>query len=115
VYITPLVRKMAAEYNVDLGSIKAPGRRPDPQAGRAGCRVGGREGREAAQRPAAAEPQQHPGRSHPGRSRPTTPAARREPLRGKTEPMTRLRKVIAKRMVESLQVSAQLTTWSRST
>ena len=32
------------------------------------------------------------------------------PLRGKTEPMTRLRKVIAKRMVESLQVSAQLTT-----
>jgi 2-oxoglutarate dehydrogenase E2 component (dihydrolipoamide succinyltransferase) len=32
------------------------------------------------------------------------------PLRGRTEPMTRLRKVIAKRMVESLQVSAQLTT-----
>ena len=31
-------------------------------------------------------------------------------MRGKTEPMTRLRKVIAKRMVESLQVSAQLTT-----
>src|SRR4029078_7330706 len=32
------------------------------------------------------------------------------PLRGKTEPMTRLRKVIAQRSVESLQVSAQLTT-----
>jgi 2-oxoglutarate dehydrogenase E2 component (dihydrolipoamide succinyltransferase) len=32
------------------------------------------------------------------------------PLRGKTEPMSRLRKVIAQRMVESLQVSAQLTT-----
>jgi pyruvate dehydrogenase E2 component (dihydrolipoamide acetyltransferase) len=32
------------------------------------------------------------------------------PLRGKTEPMTRLRKVIAQRMVESLHVSAQLTT-----
>ncbi|MCU1596103.1 MAG: 2-oxoglutarate dehydrogenase, component, dihydrolipoamide succinyltransferase, partial [Frankiales bacterium] len=31
-------------------------------------------------------------------------------LRGKTEPLTRLRKVIAARMVESLQVSAQLTT-----
>ncbi len=32
------------------------------------------------------------------------------PLRGKTEPMSRLRKVIASRMVESLQTSAQLTT-----
>ena len=32
------------------------------------------------------------------------------PLRGKTEPMSRLRKVIASRMVESLQISAQLTT-----
>ncbi len=31
-------------------------------------------------------------------------------MRGKTEPLSRLRKVIAKRMVESLQVSAQLTT-----
>ncbi|MGA8246501.1 MAG: 2-oxo acid dehydrogenase subunit E2, partial [Nocardioides sp.] len=38
------------------------------------------------------------------------PAAAPSPLRGKTEPMSRLRKVIAKRMVESLQVSAQLTT-----
>ncbi len=44
------------------------------------------------------------------------PAARRgqpaepSPLRGRTEPLSRLRKVIAKRMVESLQVSAQLTT-----
>jgi 2-oxoglutarate dehydrogenase E2 component (dihydrolipoamide succinyltransferase) len=31
-------------------------------------------------------------------------------LRGRTEPLSRLRKVIATRMVESLQVSAQLTT-----
>ena len=31
-------------------------------------------------------------------------------MRGRTEPLSRLRKVIAKRMVESLQVSAQLTT-----
>ena len=31
------------------------------------------------------------------------------PLRGKTEPLSRLRKVIAARMVESLQTSAQLT------
>ena len=38
------------------------------------------------------------------------PRSTPSPLRGKTEPMSRLRKVIAKRMVESLQSSAQLTT-----
>jgi 2-oxoglutarate dehydrogenase E2 component (dihydrolipoamide succinyltransferase) len=38
------------------------------------------------------------------------PAVEPSPLRGKTEKMSRLRKVIATRMVESLQVSAQLTT-----
>ena len=37
-------------------------------------------------------------------------AAAPSPLRGKTEKMSRLRRTIAKRMVESLQVSAQLTT-----
>ena len=48
----------------------------------------------------------------------TAPAAPAAPARavdvsskrGTTEPMSRLRKVIASRMVESLQVSAQLTT-----
>jgi pyruvate dehydrogenase E2 component (dihydrolipoamide acetyltransferase) len=38
------------------------------------------------------------------------PSSQPSPLRGRTEPLSRLRKVIAKRMVESLQVSAQLTT-----
>ena len=115
VYITPLVRKMAAEYNVDLGSIKGTG-------------VGGRirkqdvlaaasedaKAEKRAQRPAAAaaEPAAAaPAAPAPAAPAPTTPAAASpSPLRGKTEPMTRLRKVIAKRMVESLQVSAQLTT-----
>ena len=32
------------------------------------------------------------------------------PLRGRTEKLTRMRQTIARRMVESLQVSAQLTT-----
>ena len=40
---------------------------------------------------------------------PTPPAASGD-VRGTTQPLTRLRKVIAQRMVESLQVSAQLTT-----
>ncbi len=39
------------------------------------------------------------------------PAPLPSPLRGRTEPLSRLRKVIAQRMVESLQVSAQLTTF----
>src|SRR6185312_15264014 len=41
---------------------------------------------------------------------PAKPSAAASALRGKTEKMTRLRALIAKRMVESLQVSAQLTT-----
>ena len=38
------------------------------------------------------------------------PAVAASPLRGRTEPMSRLRKVIAERLVDSLQSSAQLTT-----
>ncbi|HKD99103.1 MAG TPA: 2-oxo acid dehydrogenase subunit E2, partial [Micromonosporaceae bacterium] len=38
------------------------------------------------------------------------PSAAPSPLRGRTEKMTRMRQVIARRMVESLQISAQLTT-----
>src|SRR6185503_16192199 len=37
------------------------------------------------------------------------PASTPSPLRGRTEQLSRLRKVIATRMVESLQTSAQLT------
>ena len=65
--------------------------RPRPQKGKD-------DGKEAAEQPAA--------KSEEKSAAPAEPS----PLRGKTEPMTRLRKVIAKRMVESLQVSAQLTT-----
>ncbi|KWX00234.1 dihydrolipoamide succinyltransferase [Carbonactinospora thermoautotrophica] len=85
-YVTPLVRKLAAEHGVDLSTVKGTG-------------VGGRirkqdvldaaKAKQAAQAPAAAEP---------------------SPLRGRTEKMSRLRQVIAKRMVESLQTAAQLTT-----
>ena len=40
----------------------------------------------------------------------TTPPAASAGMRGTTQPLSRLRRVIAERMVESLQVSAQLTT-----
>jgi 2-oxoglutarate dehydrogenase E2 component (dihydrolipoamide succinyltransferase) len=61
----------------------------------------GRRSAPAAQ-PAGAKPSATPTRATP------TPAAAQ--LRGKTEKLSRLRSVIATRMVESLQVSAQLTT-----
>ncbi len=101
-YVTPLVRKMAAEHGVDLSSVEGSG-------------VGGRirkqdvldaaKAQQESAQPAATE-QQTGGPSAPAAAAPAAPS----PLRGKTEKMSRLRKVIATRMVESLQTSAQLTT-----
>ncbi len=102
-YVTPLVRKMAAEHGVDLSSLEGSGvggriRKQDVLDAAAAATEKPQEPSAPSQAPAAAE--------QPAASAPVTPS----PLRGKTEKMTRLRKVIAKRMVESLQVSAQLTT-----
>ena len=58
----------------------------------------------------AEEPADAPAAAAPAQQAPAAAASAPSPLRGKTEQMSRLRKVIAKRMVESLQVSAQLTT-----
>lgn len=93
-YVTPLVRKLAAEHNVDLNTVTGTG-------------VGGRirkqdvldaaaKSKGATTTPAAAAP-----------AAPAAPAV--SPLRGRTEPLSRLRKVIATRMVESMQTTAQLT------
>lgn len=86
-YVTPIVRKLANEHGVDLAGI-------------AGTGVGGRIRKQDVL--AAA------GTAAPA----ATPAAKPEvsPLRGTTEPMSRLRKVIAERAVISMQSSAQLTT-----
>jgi 2-oxoglutarate dehydrogenase E2 component (dihydrolipoamide succinyltransferase) len=99
-YVTPLVRKLAAEHSVDL-------------AGLTGTGVGGRirkqdvlaaaeQARKTAAQPAPAAA------AAPARPSAAAPAA--SALRGTTEKMSRLRATIARRMVESLQVSAQLTT-----
>jgi pyruvate dehydrogenase E2 component (dihydrolipoamide acetyltransferase) len=97
-YVTPIVRKLAAELGVNLSMIQGSG-------------IGGRirkEDVQAAAKPAAVQ-------SAPSAAT-VTPAAAKlspvavSPLRGTTVTMSRLRKVIAARMVESLQVSAQLTT-----
>jgi pyruvate dehydrogenase E2 component (dihydrolipoamide acetyltransferase) len=132
-YVTPLVRKLAAEHAVSLESVTGTGvggriRKQDViEAARAQ-----RESRAPAaqappaQVPAAAVPQQVPrGPSVPGGppqppapggpAQSAAPAAARpavapSSLRGTTQRMSRPRQVIAQRMVESLRVSAQLTT-----
>jgi 2-oxoglutarate dehydrogenase E2 component (dihydrolipoamide succinyltransferase) len=97
-YVTPIVRKLASELGVNLGSIQGSG-------------VGGRirkEDVQAAAKPAASQSAPVAQSFAPVSAKPSSIAA--SPLRGTTVTMSRLRKVIAARMVESLQVSAQLTT-----
>ena len=98
-YVTPIVRKFAAENNVDLSKVKGTG-------------IGGRIRKEdvlAAAPKAAAAFQSAPVASAPVAAASAAPVAV-SPLRGTTVTMSRLRKVIAERMLESLHVSAQLTT-----
>jgi pyruvate dehydrogenase E2 component (dihydrolipoamide acetyltransferase) len=98
-YVTPIVRKFASENNVDLSKVKGTG-------------IGGRIRKEdvlAAAPKAAAVPQSSPVASAPVAQSSAAPVAV-SPLRGTTVTMSRLRKVIAERMLESLHVSAQLTT-----
>mgnify|MGYP000403777555 CR=1 FL=1 len=103
-YVTPIVRKLAAEAGVNLSTITGTG-------------VGGRIRKEdilAAAPRAAATPTATSLSSTQSNYTPTSisqsgPIAA-SPLRGTTVSMSRLRKVIADRMVESLKISAQLTT-----
>jgi len=115
-YVTPLVRKLAAEHDVDLAGIRGTG---------VGGRIRKQDVLEAARSRQATQPQAEPepatsnGRAAaaaaPAEAPAEAPAAapsrvEPSPLRGRTEKMSRLRGVIAKRMTESLQTSAQLTT-----
>jgi 2-oxoglutarate dehydrogenase E2 component (dihydrolipoamide succinyltransferase) len=108
-YVTPLVRKLAAEHDVDLSTISGSG-------------VGGRIRKQdvlaaAEARKPAPEPEPAPAAAAPAASAPAAAPPRQMPKPspdgpkpGTTVKMPRLRQVIAQRMTESLRVSAQLTT-----
>jgi 2-oxoglutarate dehydrogenase E2 component (dihydrolipoamide succinyltransferase) len=87
-YVTPLVRKLAAESGVNLAAVSGTG-------------VGGRIRREDVLTAASG-----------ASSAPAAPAFTAAPsaLRGTVEPMSRLRKVLGERAVASMVSSAQLTT-----
>jgi 2-oxoglutarate dehydrogenase E2 component (dihydrolipoamide succinyltransferase) len=97
-YVTPLVRKLASDNNVDLAALKGTG-------------IGGRIRKQDVLDAAASAAADAATPSAPvAPSAPSGGSTAVSPKRGTTEKMSRLRKVIATRMVESLQVSAQLTT-----
>src|SRR4051812_47749369 len=124
-YVTPLVRRLASEHGVDLSSVSGTGvggriRKQDVLDAAASASTrgdGGRDGgqaegkAESKQQDVQAEDQQQ--KSQSGASQgggKAEPAKSTAQARGKTEKLSRLRATIAKRMVESLHVSAQLTT-----
>jgi 2-oxoglutarate dehydrogenase E2 component (dihydrolipoamide succinyltransferase) len=119
-YVTPLVRKLAAEHGIDLATVAGTG---------VGGRIRKQDVLDAARvlrgtpvAPPPAPPQQAPpaspapftapaGAAQPGPGpAPMRPAIVPSSLRGTTAKLSRSRQVIAQRMVESLQISAQLTT-----
>ena len=99
-YVTPLVRRLAAENNIDLSTV-------------AGTGVGGRIRKAdvlaAVEARNAAAPSAPTATAAPVPAA-SAPAAEPSAMRGQTTKLSRLRRVIAERMVESLQTSAQLTT-----
>jgi 2-oxoglutarate dehydrogenase E2 component (dihydrolipoamide succinyltransferase) len=147
-YVTPLVRKLAAEHGIDLATVTGTGvggriRKQDVLDAAARLRGPAAAPPQAAAPqaapPQAAAPQAAPLQAAPPQAAPlppaaappspqpaaqpapvTSPAAAAQPsvrpaivpssLRGTTERMSRARQVIAQRMLESLQTSAQLTT-----
>jgi pyruvate dehydrogenase E2 component (dihydrolipoamide acetyltransferase) len=104
-YVTPLVRKLAKEHGVELASLNGTGvggriRKQDVLAAAEAAKQEAETAKQAAAAPQAP--------AEPAAAAAPAPAAA-STLRGTTEKMSRLRQTIARRMVESLQVAAQLT------
>ncbi|MFF7310966.1 2-oxoglutarate dehydrogenase, E2 component, dihydrolipoamide succinyltransferase [Streptomyces sp. NPDC008137] len=99
-YVTPLVRKLAAENGVDLAGVKGTGvggriRKQDVIAAAEAAKAAA-----AAPAPAAA--------AAPAAGGKKAPVLETSPLRGQTIKMPRIRKVIGDNMVKALQEQAQL-------
>ncbi|WP_315558712.1 2-oxoglutarate dehydrogenase, E2 component, dihydrolipoamide succinyltransferase [Actinomyces gerencseriae] len=109
-YVTPIVRKLARDKGIDLTTLTGTG---------VGGRIRKQDVEEAARTAEAAKAAEAAGTSRAAEApahaaAPAAPAAAGPAvdtaLRGRTEKMSRLRQVIAERMITSLQTSAQLTT-----
>ncbi|MFF3201843.1 2-oxoglutarate dehydrogenase, E2 component, dihydrolipoamide succinyltransferase [Streptomyces sp. NPDC002962] len=99
-YVTPLVRKLAAENGVDLAAVKGTGvggriRKQDVLAAAEAAKAAAAPAPAAATAPAAGAAKK-------------TPALEVSPLRGQTVKMPRIRKVIGDNMVKALHEQAQL-------
>jgi pyruvate dehydrogenase E2 component (dihydrolipoamide acetyltransferase) len=110
-YVTPLVRKLAAEHDIDLATVTGSGvggriRKQDVLAAAEAAKPEPEPEPEPAAAAPAAAPE--PARSAPAAAAKGAPADGPQP--GSTVKLPRLRQVIAQRMSESLRVSAQLTT-----
>jgi pyruvate dehydrogenase E2 component (dihydrolipoamide acetyltransferase) len=108
-YVTPLVRKLATENNIDLGSLTGTGvggriRKQDVLA----AAQQSAEKEQAAKAPAAAPA---PAAQAPAAAKPSapTPAPALAHLRGTTQKASRIRQITANKTRESLQATAQLT------
>ena len=107
-YVTPIVRKLARDKGVDLSTVTGTGvggriRKQDVEAAAKAveeARAAAAAAAPAAQAPAPAAA------AKPASAKPEVDTT----LRGSTEKMSRLRQVIAERMIDSLRTSAQLTT-----
>ena len=107
-YVTPLVRKLAAENNIDLSQVNGTG-------------VGGRirkqdvlstAAKKAAEKEEAKKtPEGAPAAAAPSAPKPSAaaPAPALAHLRGTTQKASRIRQITAKKTRESLQATAQLT------
>ncbi|MFB9392746.1 2-oxoglutarate dehydrogenase, E2 component, dihydrolipoamide succinyltransferase, partial [Streptomyces coeruleoprunus] len=97
-YVTPLVRKLAAENGVDLASVKGTG---------VGGRIRKQDVLAAAEAAKAAAAAPAPAAAAPAAAK-KAPALEVSPLRGQTVKMTRMRKVIGDNMMKALHGQAQL-------
>ncbi|UTM46887.1 2-oxoglutarate dehydrogenase, E2 component, dihydrolipoamide succinyltransferase [Glutamicibacter mysorens] len=98
-YVTPLVRRLANQHNIDIASVKGTG---------VGGRIRKQDVLDAVAAQEAAAPAA-PAAAAPAAAKPAAPAVEVSSLRGTEEKAPRIRQVIARRMRESLDISTQLT------